>query len=165
MNFRVIITLINFFFPNSLFLLFHLHFCTVNACPKKNIWRHATSDSLSEYYLQPWVPRRIHTAEIVVAVRSRDECTDFAVGTVETCQRIEPRHDSRHGSGHHRDQQLALHFAGRLARVFRILLLLVVIGYHLVPKNRSEYRVDLERRLNQATSCGDRACGQRSGNT
>lgn len=51
--------------------------------------------------LQPRMPRRIHSAQIVVTVRCSNQRADFTIGTVEIRQGVQPGDDRGDRTSNH----------------------------------------------------------------
>lgn len=99
-----------------------------------------------------------------MAIGGGDQGADFAVYAVEIRQGIQSCDDRGDRACHHRYQELALQIGRRLRRALGVLLPFVIRD-HFISQNRSEYRVQLERGLNQTARRGDCAGGQRSANS
>lgn len=83
------------------------------------------------------MPRRVHSAEIIVTISSCNQSADFAVGSIEVRQGIQSRDNCRDRSRDHRYQKFALHIRWSLRRILCVLLLLIMV------RDRSLRRVRL----------------------
>lgn len=62
--------------------------------------------------LEPWMPRWVHAAQVVVTIRSRDQGCHSAVGAVELSQCCEAGGYNCHGFRYHINYGLIVHFHG-----------------------------------------------------